>query len=54
MSKYDLENENYEVYYVLGKKVFSDVDAAIEFGRKMMNAGVDVTIYEINVLVGWY
>ena len=55
MANYDCEIEKYIVYYGENSQIsFNDVENAIEFASKKMNEGIETTIKQINVLVGWY
>lgn len=55
MLKFEREVEKYEVSN--GKEIkieFENVEQAIRFATNQIDKGLDVSIKEINELVGWY
>lgn len=58
MNEYRCDVEKYVVHYGniedRKKRAFDSVERAIEFARKQMDEGLDVTIKQISELVGWY
>lgn len=55
MLKFEREIEKYEVSDGKGIKIeFENVEQAIRFATNQMDKGLDVSIKEINELVGWY
>lgn len=52
---YEIEIEKYVVCYGESfERTFNEVENAIDFAREKMDEGIDSTIKQIDILVGWY